>query len=51
MKGRHFFKRDHLRANAEERTQYGALKLLLELDNKTGIAEYLRGKAPLRNDL
>lgn len=43
--------RDHLRANPEERKDYAALKFRLERDNKTGIAEYLRGKAPYLDDL
>ncbi len=43
--------RDHLRANAEDCAAYAALKLRLEEENRTGIAEYLDGKAPFLNDL
>ncbi len=38
--------RDHLRANAQDRAAYAALKLRLEAENTNGIAEYLDGKAP-----
>ncbi|MDH7973334.1 GrpB family protein [Sphingomonas sp. AR_OL41] len=38
--------RDHLRGHSADRDTYGAFKLALEADNKTGIAEYLQQKAP-----
>lgn len=38
--------RDHLRAHADVRRAYEALKLRLEADNSRGIGEYLDGKAP-----
>lgn len=43
--------RDHLRADAEVRAAYAALKLSLEKQNQTGIAEYLDGKAPFLDEL
>ncbi|MEP5759850.1 MAG: GrpB family protein [Litoreibacter sp.] len=43
--------RDRLRINAEDRKAYEALKLRLEQENKTGISEYLKGKAPFLDDL
>ncbi|MEX0283742.1 MAG: GrpB family protein [Paracoccaceae bacterium] len=43
--------RDRLRDNAEDRHAYAALKLWLEKENKTGIAEYLEGKAPFLDQL
>lgn len=38
--------RDHLRANPYDRQAYAELKLRLERENRTGIAEYLDAKAP-----
>ena len=43
--------RDHLRCNPDDRNAYQALKTQLEQENKTGIAEYLRGKEPFLNTL
>lgn len=43
--------RDHLRVNATDRRAYAELKLRLERENKTGVAEYLDGKAPFLDDL
>lgn len=43
--------RDHLRANAEDRAAYATLKLSLEKQNQTGIAEYLDGKSPFLDEL
>ncbi|MBT9387040.1 GrpB family protein [Pseudooceanicola sp. CBS1P-1] len=43
--------RDHLRVNATDRRAYAELKLRLERENRTGIAEYLDGKAPFLDDL
>ncbi|CRL13557.1 MULTISPECIES: GrpB family protein [Rhodobacterales] len=43
--------RDHLRSNAEDRAAYATLKLSLEKQNQTGIAEYLDGKSPFLDEL
>lgn len=43
--------RNHLRTNDEDREAYEALKLRLEQENRTGIAEYLEGKAPFLNEI
>ena len=43
--------RDHLRQNTADRQAYQELKLRLERENRTGIAEYLRGKAPFLDQL
>lgn len=43
--------RDRLRANGADRTAYADLKRRLEQENTTGIAEYLKGKAPFLDDL
>ncbi len=43
--------RDHLCANAEDRAAYAALKLRLEKENQTGIAEYLEGKSPFLDEM
>lgn len=43
--------RDHLRSNATDRQTYAELKLRLERENSTGIAEYLKGKAPFLDEL
>ncbi len=43
--------RDHLRGNPSDRQAYAELKLRLERENRTGIAEYLDGKAPFLDEL
>ncbi len=43
--------RDHLRRNAADRRAYAELKLRLERENQTGIAEYLMGKAAFLDEL
>jgi GrpB-like predicted nucleotidyltransferase (UPF0157 family) len=43
--------RDHLRGNSVDRKAYAALKLRLEKENRTGIAEYLTGKAPFLDEI
>ena len=43
--------RDHLRTHADDREAYAALKRRLERENRTGIGEYLEGKAPLLEEL
>ncbi|MEL7202870.1 MAG: GrpB family protein, partial [Pseudomonadota bacterium] len=43
--------RDHLRGNLSDRRAYAELKLRLERENRTGIAEYLNAKAPFLDDL
>ncbi len=43
--------RDHLRSNTQDRMAYETLKLRLEKENQTGIAEYLKGKAPFLDEL
>ena len=43
--------RDHLRTNAKDRKAFAALKRQLERENTSGIAEYLKGKAPFLDDL
>ncbi|MET1413758.1 GrpB family protein [Roseibium sp. HPY-6] len=43
--------RDHLRTNSADRRAYAELKLRLEKENSSGIAEYLEGKAPFLDDL
>jgi len=43
--------RDHLRGNPSDCQAYAALKLRLESENRTGIAEYLAAKAPFLNEL
>ncbi|WP_422368627.1 GrpB family protein [Pelagibius sp.] len=43
--------RDHLRSNDKDREAYKALKLQLEKESQTGIAEYLNGKAPFLDEL
>jgi len=43
--------RDHLRNNSTDRRAYAELKLRLERENRTGIAEYLKGKASFLDDL
>ncbi len=43
--------RDHLRRNSADRQAYAELKLRLERQNETGIAEYLKGKAPFLDEL
>lgn len=43
--------RNHLRRNSEDRSAYAELKLRLEKENTSGIAEYLDAKAPFLNEL
>ena len=43
--------RDHLRSNSADRRAYAELKFRLERENRTGIAEYLTGKAPFLDGL
>ena len=43
--------RDRLRGNLSDRRAYAELKLRLEGENRTGIAEYLNAKAPFLDDL
>ena len=43
--------RDHLRGNPSDRQAYAELKLRLERENRTGIAEYLDAKAPFLDEL
>ncbi|MEH6740143.1 MAG: GrpB family protein [Sulfitobacter sp.] len=43
--------RHHLRSNSADRRAYAELKLRLEKENRTGIAEYLTGKAPFLDEL
>lgn len=43
--------RDHLRGNSADCRAYAELKLRLERENRTGIAEYLTGKAPFLDEL
>ncbi|WP_298360291.1 GrpB family protein [uncultured Litoreibacter sp.] len=43
--------RDHLRSNSADRLAYAELKFRLEKENRTGIAEYLAGKAPFLDQL
>lgn len=43
--------RDHLRGNPCDRQAYAELKLRLERENRTGIAEYLGAKAPFLDEL
>lgn len=43
--------RDHLRRHEADRLAYQALKLDLERRNRTGMAEYLDGKAPFLDAL
>ncbi len=43
--------RDHLRENASDLAEYENLKLNLEQENKSGIKEYLDGKAPFLDAL
>jgi len=43
--------RDHLRGNLSDCRAYTALKLRLERENRTGIAEYLNAKAPFLDEL
>ena len=43
--------RDYLRAHADARQRYEALKLKLEAKNTRGIGEYLAGKAPFIEEI
>ncbi|QFT33898.1 dephospho-CoA kinase/protein folding accessory domain-containing protein [Labrenzia sp. THAF82] len=43
--------RDHLRKCPKDRDTYKALKLRLEQENQSGIAEYLNGKTPFLEKL
>lgn len=43
--------REHLRSNSADRRAYAELKFRLEKENRTGIAEYLTGKAPFLDEL
>ncbi|MFC4670720.1 GrpB family protein [Seohaeicola nanhaiensis] len=43
--------RDHLRESPSDRQAYAELKLRLEMENRTGIAEYLEAKAPFLDGL
>lgn len=43
--------RDQLRSDSADRRAYAELKFRLERENRTGIAEYLTGKAPFLDEL